>query len=87
MDVQLGLTLSEQHRFRLFENRAWEYLGVRKKKWQEAGENCVMRSFIIWTFHGDDIKGKRWTERVARVGEMRNAFLVGEPEGKRTWKT
>jgi hypothetical protein len=27
-----------------------EYLDLRVRKWQEAGEDCIMTSFIIGTF-------------------------------------
>jgi hypothetical protein len=42
-------------------------------KWQEVGENCIMRSFITCTGH------------VARIGEKRNTYriLVENTEEKR----
>jgi hypothetical protein len=36
MGVKLGLTLGSQHGLRVSE----------KRKWREAGEDCIMRSFI-----------------------------------------
>jgi hypothetical protein len=36
-----SLTLREEHRLRVFENRV-----LRRIFGQEVGENCVMRSFI-----------------------------------------
>jgi len=30
---------------------SWEYLDIRGRKWQEAGEVCIMRSFITCTLH------------------------------------
>jgi len=42
----LSLILSEEYRLKVFENSA-EYLDLRGRKWQEAEENCIMRSFII----------------------------------------
>jgi len=37
----------------VFENRM-----LRGRKWWEAGEDCIMRSFITWSLHqmGDQIK-------------------------------
>jgi hypothetical protein len=28
-----------------------EYLDLRVRKWREAGENCIMRSFVTYTLH------------------------------------
>jgi hypothetical protein len=43
----LSLRLREEHRLRVFENRVLgEYLDLRGRKWQEDGEDCIMRSFI-----------------------------------------
>jgi hypothetical protein len=33
----------------LLRTARWEYLDRRELKWQEAGENCIMRSFITCT--------------------------------------
>jgi hypothetical protein len=62
-------------------------------KWQEAGENCVMKSsFIIYTLQKKNldykmIKSKRMrlAEHVISTGRMRIAYkmLVGNPEAKR----
>jgi len=36
-----SLTLSEGHRFRVF-NRCWgEYFDLRGRKWRETGEDCI----------------------------------------------
>jgi hypothetical protein len=43
MGVKFGLTLREEQRLRVFEN-IWI-----KEGWQEVGENCIMRSFMICT--------------------------------------
>jgi hypothetical protein len=43
----LPLTLREEHRLRVF----WgEYLDLGGRKWQEAGEDCIM-SFVTCTLH------------------------------------
>jgi hypothetical protein len=48
-------------------------LELRGKKWQEAEEDCVMRSFISCTLQ-QILLGR--AGYVARVGEMRNAFKL-----------
>jgi hypothetical protein len=56
-----------------------EYLDPRGMKWHEAGENCIMRSFIICTLH------KRllgWSKHVANMEEI-IFWLVGRSEGIR----
>jgi hypothetical protein len=41
-------TWSEEHR--VLERGCWEeYMDERQMKWQEAGENCIMRSFVTCT--------------------------------------
>jgi hypothetical protein len=64
-------------------------LDLRGRKWQEAGENCIMRSFITW-YASPNIRvikssRMRWVGYVPCMGEMRNEYkiLVGNPEGKR----
>jgi hypothetical protein len=50
MGVKLGLTLKEEHRLAVFENRLLRRLfGPKGMKWQEVGESCIMRSFITCT--------------------------------------
>jgi hypothetical protein len=64
-------------------------LELRGKKWQEAGECCIM-SFVTWYPSPNIIRviksrRMRWVGHVAHMGEMRNAYkiLVGKSEGKR----
>jgi hypothetical protein len=45
------LTLREEHRLRVFENRMLRGVFGLKKEWQEAGEDCKMRNLITCTFH------------------------------------
>jgi hypothetical protein len=68
-------------------------LDLRGRKWQEAGEDCIMRSFITCTLHQNVIRvirsrRLRWEGNVARIGDMRNAYkvIIREPDGKRTRK-
>jgi hypothetical protein len=55
-------------------------------KLQDGGENCIMRSFIMWTVRQILFKSRRmrWVRHVACMGDMRNAYtvLVVKPEGK-----
>jgi hypothetical protein len=41
----------EEHGLRVFVNRVLRRIFGYKRKWQEAGEHCVMRSFISCTLH------------------------------------
>jgi hypothetical protein len=43
--------LREEHRLRVFEDRAWRRIFGPKRKWREAGEDCVKRSIITCTLH------------------------------------
>jgi len=55
-------------------------------KWQEAGENCIIRSPIICTLHFSTmIVARRKSETRSAREEMKNAnkSLVGKHEGKR----
>jgi hypothetical protein len=62
----------------VFKNRVLRRIfGTKRKNWWEAGEDCVMRTFVTCT-------------HVARMGEMTNAYsiLVRSPEKEEaTWKT
>jgi hypothetical protein len=64
----------------------------REKTYQGAGENGLMRSFLIYTRHQislrDQIKEDEMGRHEERMGEMRNAheILVGKPEGMRPFK-
>jgi hypothetical protein len=48
MGVKLGLTLREESRLRVFENRALRRIFGPKRE-EVAGEDCIMRSFITCT--------------------------------------
>jgi hypothetical protein len=86
-----SLTLREQHRLRVFENRVLRRIFGPKRdevtgEWRKShnGElhNLYSSPDII-----RQIKSRRmrWTGHVARMGEGRKVymFLVGKPEGKR----
>jgi hypothetical protein len=86
-----SLTLREEHRLRVFENRVLRRIfGSKKDKvtggWQklhnEELHNLYSSSSIIKMIKS---RRMRWAVHVARMGEKRNAYsiLVGKPEGKR----
>jgi hypothetical protein len=70
----VSLTLSEEHRFRVFENRVLGRIFGNKRK---DGEDCIMRSFITCT------RQQILLASVACMLEIRNAYkiLVGKSEG------
>jgi hypothetical protein len=46
------VTLRQEHRLRVFRTGCWgEYSDPRGRKWREAEEHCIMRSFITCTLH------------------------------------
>jgi hypothetical protein len=85
-----SLTLGEEHRLRVFENRVLRKIFGPKREEDE-----------LWrTLHNDELhslyssmntvrviksRRMRWAEHVARMRERRSAYkvLVGRPEGKR----
>jgi hypothetical protein len=65
-------------------------LDLRGSKWQEAGEDCMMRNFITSPNIIRAVKSRRMIliGHVERMEEMRNIYniFVGKPE-ETTWKT
>jgi hypothetical protein len=57
----------------------------------EAGENSIMRSFVICTpsviIRMIKSRRMRWARHVAGMGEMRYLYkiLIGKPEGRRSF--
>jgi hypothetical protein len=43
------LTVREDLGLRVFENRVLRVIVLRGRKWQEAGEDCIMGNFIMRT--------------------------------------
>jgi hypothetical protein len=86
-----SLTLSEEHRLKVFENRAlrrmfglkWDYVRREWRKLHNDGFNDLYCSPNIVRV----IKSRRirWTGHVERMGKRRgvNRLLVGKLEGKR----
>jgi hypothetical protein len=86
-----SLTLREEHRLRVFENRVLrgmfgpkgdEVTGEWRKLHNEEVHNLYSSSDIIRQIKSSRM---RWEGHVARMGEGRNVYrvLVGKPEGKR----
>jgi hypothetical protein len=92
MGVKLGLlTLREEQRLRVFENRVLsgifgpkrdEVTGGWRKLHNEELHDLYSSPSIIRMIKSSRM---RWARHVARIGEKRNAYmlLVGKPEGKR----
>jgi hypothetical protein len=78
------LTLREEHRLRVLENRM-----LRKRdEVTGGGENCITRSVVICTLRLIRIikpRRMRWAGHIARMAGKRNEYklLVEKPEGKR----
>jgi hypothetical protein len=86
-----SLTIREEHRLRVFENRVlWRIFGPkrdevtddRRKLHNEELHNLYSSPSIIRMIKS---RRMRWAGHVARMGKKRNAYriLVGHPEGKR----
>jgi hypothetical protein len=86
-----SLTLSEEHRLRVFENRVLRRIFGPKRD-EVMGEWRKLRSGELHNLYSSpdivrQIKSRRmrWAGHVARMGEGRNVYrvLVGKPEEKR----
>jgi hypothetical protein len=86
-----SVTLREEHRLRVFENRVLrrifglkrdEVMGDWRKLHNEELHNLYSSPNIIRMIKSGRM---RWAGHVARIGEKRKAYriLVGKPEGKR----
>jgi hypothetical protein len=86
-----SLTLREEHRLRVFENRVLrgifgpktkEVTGDWRKLHNEELHNLYSSPSIIRMIKS---RRMRWAVHVARMGKMRNTYriLVGKPEGMR----
>jgi hypothetical protein len=84
-----SLTLREEHRLGVFENRMLRRI-IGPKRDEVTGEwkNCIMKSFMYSSpsiIRIIKVRRMRWVGHVAGIGEKRNAYrlLVGKPEGRR----
>jgi hypothetical protein len=85
-----SLTIREEHKLRVFENRVLRIFGPKRdgvtggwrKLHNEELHNLYSSPSIIRIKKS---KMMRWVGHVARMGEKRNMYrlLVGKPEGKR----
>jgi hypothetical protein len=87
-----SLTLREEHRLRVFENRVLRGM-IGPKRDEVTGEWRKLHSGELHNLYSSpdivrQIKSRRmrWAGHVARMGEGRNVYrvLVGKPEKKRT---
>ncbi|KAJ4438760.1 hypothetical protein ANN_14711 [Periplaneta americana] len=85
------LTLREEHRLRVFENKVLRKI-FRAKRDEVTGEWRKLHNTELHELYSSpdiirNLKTRRlrWAGHVARMGESRNAYrvLVGRPEGKR----
>ncbi|KAJ4450665.1 hypothetical protein ANN_02094 [Periplaneta americana] len=85
------LTLREEHRLRVFENKVLRKIFGAKRD-EVTGEWTKLHNTELHALYSSpdiirNIKSRRlrWAGHVARMGESRNAYrvLVGRPEGKR----
>jgi hypothetical protein len=88
----LSLTVREEHKLRVFENRVlWKIIGPKRDGvtggWRKL-HNEELHNFYSSPSLIRIIKSRRmrWAGHVARMGEKRNVYrlLVGKSEGKRT---
>jgi hypothetical protein len=85
-----SLTVREEHKLRVFENRVLRIFGPKRdgvtggwrKLHNEEIHNLYSSPSIIRIIKS---RRMRWTGHVARMGEKRNVYrlLVGKPEGSR----
>jgi hypothetical protein len=86
-----SLTLREEHRLRIFENRVLKRIFGRKRdevteEWRKL-HNEELHNLFSSPHTNRQIKPRRmrWAGHVARIGEEREVYkvLVGKPEGNR----
>jgi hypothetical protein len=85
------LTLREEHRVRVFENRVLKRIFGPKRNEMTGGWRKLHNEELHGLYSSPGIirvikaKRMRWAGHVARMGEVRGAYniLVGRPEGRR----
>jgi hypothetical protein len=85
------LTLREEHKLSVFENRVLRRIIERKRDGVMGGWRKLHNEELCDLYSSPNtirmVKSRRmrWTGHVARMWEKRNAYrlLVGKPEGKR----
>jgi hypothetical protein len=87
----LSLTLREEHRLRVFENRVLRRIFGPKRDEVTGGWRELHNEKLHGLYSSPSIvrvikaRRMRWAGNVARIGEVRGAhkILVGKPEGRR----
>jgi hypothetical protein len=87
----LSLTLREEHRLRVFENRVLRRIFGPKRDEVTVGWRKLHNEELHGLYSSPSIvrvikaRMVRWAGRMARMGEVRGAYniLVGRPEGRR----
>jgi hypothetical protein len=87
----LRLTLREEHRLRVFENRVLRRIFGPKRDEVTGGWRKVHNEELYGLYSSPSIvrvmktRRMRWAGPVVRMGEVRGAYniLVGRPEGRR----
>ena len=88
-----SLTLREEHRLRLFENKVHRKIFGAKKD-EITGEWRKLHNAEVHALYSPNIirtlksRRLRWAGHVARMEQSRNAYrvLVGKPEGEETFR-
>ena len=82
-----SLTLREEHRLRVFENRVLSRIFGPKRnevtgEWRQLVNDMYSSPITVWVIKS---RRTRWMGHVVRMGENRGIYrvLVGKPEGKR----
>jgi hypothetical protein len=87
----LSLTLREEHRLRVFENRALRRIFGRKRDEMTGGWRKLYNEGLHGLYSSPSIirvikaRSMGWAGHVARTGEVRGAYniLVRRPEGRK----
>jgi hypothetical protein len=76
-----SLTLREEHRLRVFENRVLRIFGLKRDEVTGG-----LRKLLDEELHNLKSRKMRWAGHMARMGEKINIYrvLVGKPEVKRS---
>jgi len=81
-----SLTLREERRLRVFENRVLREIFGTKREWKKLCNKELYDLFCSPSvFRVINLRRMRWAEHVARMGERRGVcrVLVGKPERKK----
>jgi hypothetical protein len=89
--ITLSLTLREEHRLRVFENRVlWRMFGPKRDEvtggWRKLHNEELHGLYSSLSIvRVINARRMRWAGYVGRMGEVRGAYniLVGRPEGRR----